>query len=184
MFEKDMEKYIYQSESILNKSKKIWQEIQGIYFLIEKNDIVYVGQSSEIIHRISNHAKDGNYNFDEFSYIKCPKEFLDNLEAYYIYTFKPKFNSVLPKNKYFKSINQMKEVFNLPVKVLRLWIKLYDIKDNGDGYYCLKDFNGLSNFKEWMIQKYRNLSLHNCSVKFVREYSQNSKSKNTYSSDL
>lgn len=178
MFEKEMKEYLYQPESILKNAKKLWDQIQGIYFLIQNNNIVYVGQSSELIHRISNHEKDRKIIFDGYSYIKCPKEILDDLEAYYIYTFKPKYNSVLPKNKYFKSIGQLKrEIFYLPIPVLKFWISYYGIKDNGLGWYCVKDFFRLYNFKEWMAQKYNNISLHYCPVKYVREYTQNIKSK-------
>lgn len=62
----------------------------GIYFLINQNDVVYIGQSVNIHSRIAQHKN--NKKFDKFSYIECGKPELSHLEVKYIKKFKPKYN--------------------------------------------------------------------------------------------
>jgi excisionase family DNA binding protein len=62
----------------------------GIYFLINENDVVYIGQSVNIHSRIAQHKN--SKTFDKFSYIECEKSELSHLEVKYIKKFKPKYN--------------------------------------------------------------------------------------------
>ncbi len=69
----------------------------GIYFLFQKNDIIYIGKSINIIRRMSqgiNHPK-----YTHFSFIECSKTKLDPMEAYYIFKYAPKYNSNYNYNK-------------------------------------------------------------------------------------
>jgi hypothetical protein len=66
----------------------------GIYFLIEGDDIVYVGQSTDVFNRLSRHRRDGK-EFDSFNIIPCPEESLDELESTYIDAFAPWLNHSL-----------------------------------------------------------------------------------------
>jgi len=68
----------------------------GIYFLINSNEIVYIGQSINVAARIATHENSLDKQFTEFSFIECPREFLNELEAAYIMKFNPKYNIVKP----------------------------------------------------------------------------------------
>ena len=61
----------------------------GIYFLVQSGRVVYVGQSTQIGTRLSDHAK--TKDFDAYTYIACPKNKLDVLESLYIHALNPKY---------------------------------------------------------------------------------------------
>lgn len=63
----------------------------GVYFLIEKGEVTYIGQSSNVLSRIDKHRQNGR-PFDAFTYMECPKQDLDHLEALYIQALKPRGN--------------------------------------------------------------------------------------------
>jgi hypothetical protein len=67
-----------------------FRRVCGIYFLIQEDEIVYVGQSVTVHNRINQHV--GVKEFDRFTYIRCKPEELDVLETKYILKFKPKYN--------------------------------------------------------------------------------------------
>lgn len=91
----------------------------GIYFLIKGEEIVYVGQSTNIFYRVGQH--EGVKDFDTFTYLECDKEHLDLLEARYITKIKPKYNFnslgnlVLPISKGF--IDEQLNIFKLKESV-------------------------------------------------------------------
>jgi hypothetical protein len=60
----------------------------GIYFLILNNEVVYVGQSIDLLGRVSRHIRDGK-RFDSYAFLSAPKEKLDELERKYIRAFVP-----------------------------------------------------------------------------------------------
>ena len=66
----------------------------GIYFLIQDNEVVYVGQSVDVLGRISRHKRDGK-EFDSFTYILCPTKDLCTLETTYIASLMPWMNSAM-----------------------------------------------------------------------------------------
>jgi excinuclease UvrABC nuclease subunit len=76
-------------EKILSDATDI-PTVCGIYFLIKNNEIVYIGQSINIHHRITNHCRDKD--FDKVSIIECNKASLDDLEKEYINKFQPIIN--------------------------------------------------------------------------------------------
>lgn len=97
-------------EEIINKSIPAPKPLVGIYFLIRDKEIVYVGKSSNINARITEHSKtNSDKDFDSFSYILLPEEFLDynmeydvdgrgnqaldNLEGLYILKYNPEYNT-------------------------------------------------------------------------------------------
>jgi predicted GIY-YIG superfamily endonuclease len=87
---------IIPNKDIIKKKKKLPKFKSGIYFLIYKNEIVYVGQTLNEESRIFNHLKQGNKKFDSYSFIKIKdKHKRDLIEALYIYTKKPKYNKIL-----------------------------------------------------------------------------------------
>jgi hypothetical protein len=64
-----------------------WLRQIGIYFLINANEIVYVGQSVNIFARASQHFKEKK--FTHFAYINCLEHQLDKLESIYIHFLQP-----------------------------------------------------------------------------------------------
>lgn len=76
----------------------IWPQHRhsGIYFLLDDDEIVYVGQSKNIQARFENHTK-SNKIFNRWFYIFCDIEDLNKTEAYYILMLRPKYNIAIPK---------------------------------------------------------------------------------------
>ena len=60
----------------------------GVYFLVENEEIVYVGQSVNVYSRISQHV----IKFDKFAFVPCPVNLLDRLESFYIHVLRPRSN--------------------------------------------------------------------------------------------
>jgi hypothetical protein len=83
------------SKKTILSAAKPWQNFTGIYFLIHKNKIVYIGQSVNVYFRISSHS---GKQFDSFTAIPCPKEHLNVLESLYINMFDPPLNGTQDKN--------------------------------------------------------------------------------------
>jgi len=63
----------------------------GVYFLIFKEELVYVGQSVNVFARISSHA---DKHFDKYAFIPCSREDLDTIESLYIHVLRPRLNGV------------------------------------------------------------------------------------------
>jgi len=66
------------------------KQICGVYFLIEDDDIVYVGQSINIDARVGQHHTTKTFSF--VAYVECQQEKLLALEALYIHKFDPPLN--------------------------------------------------------------------------------------------
>ena len=66
-----------------------WQKSSGVYFLIDGDRVVYVGQSVNIYSRIPQHY---NKKFDKYAYVPCTIQQLNVLESLYIHLLQPKFN--------------------------------------------------------------------------------------------
>jgi predicted RNase H-like nuclease (RuvC/YqgF family) len=88
-------KTIFQAREIIANSFPRTRVI-GVYFLIKENDIVYVGQSTNVFARIVAHE---SKDYDSFAYIPCEQEQLDNLETIYIHLFTPKLNGKHPSGQ-------------------------------------------------------------------------------------
>lgn len=63
----------------------------GIYFLIRAGEVVYVGQSLDVLHRIARHRREGR-PFDAYAVLECTVDKLDELERLYIRAFVPEDN--------------------------------------------------------------------------------------------
>ena len=86
-------KYRWQIEDILKNSIR-YKTIIGIYFLINKKEIVYIGSSISCLKRINSHFYSKTFN--SYFVIRCEKEKLLKYESEYIFKFEPKYNSVIP----------------------------------------------------------------------------------------
>ena len=74
-------------EEEIIKAAAPYGQVSGVYFLISKGTVVYVGQSVCIYSRLRAHI-----NFDRYAYIPCPKGMMDKLESLYIHLLRPERN--------------------------------------------------------------------------------------------
>lgn len=68
----------------------------GIYFLIDSDQVVYVGQSVNCQARVFVHDSQRQKAFSHYSIIECPAADLNKMEAYYIWLLQPKYNRSMP----------------------------------------------------------------------------------------
>ena len=133
------------TENILSKHEILENKIpvitvSGIYFLINEDEIVYVGQASDILNRVYFHAKDKSKVFDSFSFVDIDNDADFNaIEAEYIFRFGPMYNKSMPKNDKYKSFDSLLEVIGTNRWNLNRFIEINQIRSTG-GYYRLKDF--------------------------------------------
>jgi len=66
-----------------------WARSTGVYFLIDADEIVYIGQSVNVYARIAQHS---DKTFDRYAYIPCEADVMDRLESLYIHCFRPRMN--------------------------------------------------------------------------------------------
>lgn len=71
----------------------------GIYFLLQRERIVYVGQSRNVPARIHEHHTASAMAFDRYWLQQCPARLLSRLEAHYISVFQPRYNISIPFNE-------------------------------------------------------------------------------------
>jgi hypothetical protein len=81
-------KSLMREEDII-KHAMSFENATGIYFLINDNKIVYVGQSVNVFSRVTAHW---DKKFDSYAWIPCEKNMLDKLESLYIYFLSPPLN--------------------------------------------------------------------------------------------
>ena len=133
-----------------------------IYFLIKGEEIVYVGQTTNGLTRITQHCADKN--FDYYSIEKCQITNLDNLEARYIVEFNPKYNSsTLPKNSIYWPKKKILREFRLDGFAFNRIAKRHGLNP----CYC-GDYYSINLFKLIFEEAVRSKEL-----KFVPEYSNN-----------
>jgi len=66
--------------------------ICGVYFLVERLTIVYIGQSENLECRIGQHFDNPEKQFDRVFYFECSATLLDHYEQFLIGVFRPKYN--------------------------------------------------------------------------------------------
>lgn len=75
-----------------------------IYFLIKQKEIVYVGQTINLLNRIKSHKKEKD--FDSYAFVEVDEYDLDEMELAYIIEFKPELNKNLPpKNSRYRKLH-------------------------------------------------------------------------------
>ena len=75
-----------------------------IYFLIQQEEVVYIGQTIKLFSRVDKHRYDKDFN--EYRWAVIDKKYADHFEAYLIRKYVPKYNQVflIPNNS--KQISQ------------------------------------------------------------------------------
>lgn len=64
----------------------------GVYFLLHRDEVVYVGQSGSILRRVGEHLSDRQKRFDSVAFISCEPLNRLWLEDLYIKHFQPRYN--------------------------------------------------------------------------------------------
>ena len=80
------------SHELIASAQPRRRPFSGIYFLIYRGEIVYVGQSRNVETRIASHSEH-DVEFDSWSALECELQDLDDWESHYQQKFKPKFNA-------------------------------------------------------------------------------------------
>lgn len=80
--------------AFMNSAGYVITDIQsqtcGVYFLMNGPDVVYVGQSVNVVRRLGDHLE--NKDFDSVRVIPCKPSDLDNLEGFFIRFLRPRLN--------------------------------------------------------------------------------------------
>jgi len=82
-------KTLLRESEIVNAANE-WELATGVYFLIDGDKVVYVGQSVNVYARIASHH---DKVFERFAFIPCKRDVLDSLESLYIHTLRPPLNA-------------------------------------------------------------------------------------------
>ena len=85
-----MEKELLEVDEILTKAQ-VFHNGCGIYFLVDGEEIVYVGCSKHALTRVANHIF--NKKFDRCALLPCTLEEMLELETRYIIKYRPRYNS-------------------------------------------------------------------------------------------
>ncbi len=80
----------------IKAKKQYWRDtrVSGVYFLFDREELIYIGSSIDCPNRIREHRKDKE--FDSYYIIKTLPEDRLEIEADYIQKFKPPLNKKIP----------------------------------------------------------------------------------------
>ncbi len=119
----------------------------GVYFLFSGMDdeIVYVGSSKDILSRLIQHRKEGEKEFDGYTWITCATTEMEQLELNYILLLRPKYNRVLPRMTGLYNLKKIAADHGDEWRVSRIkqWMKGREITPviyNGRKFYDPADF--------------------------------------------
>lgn len=90
-------------------------KISGIYFLLRRNKIVYIGRTINLINRIYQHSEK---NFDSIRIIKCNIDRLEHYEIRLIRYFQPKYNQMYTDRWAFIGSNKSKAHYKIKTTYL------------------------------------------------------------------
>ena len=100
---------------------------RGIYFLFDKGEIVYVGQSDFIEKRVFEHLS--TKLFDSYSFIEYSQEYiLSDIEADFILKIKPRYNKSIPTNNLWFSRHILSRIYSIPMLKTRNAIKNNEVE--------------------------------------------------------
>ena len=130
----------------------------SVYFLFnEYNEVIYIGSSVAPFSRVTQHSHDSIIPFITFKIISLNKSgdaCLATLEARNILKYKPKFNKMLPYNRFWMGLGTVRRLKGLTVKQypdLIAEVKTKNIKEIFYLKYPIYDVNDL--YKHGIITK-------------------------------
>ena len=115
----------------------------GIYYLIDGDEIVYIGQGANVWGRIGAHVAENKKVFDRFFFVFVPTEDLDDFETEEIIKYNPRYNEKLPSIKKYATTLKLKELLNWDGWTIRKFIKDWNITAYpacDRQYYKIADF--------------------------------------------
>lgn len=68
--------------------------LSGIYFLFDREELVYIGQSVSVIPRLRQHVADSEKQFTHINFLPCEIHELNSKESALISIFRPKYNKI------------------------------------------------------------------------------------------
>jgi len=89
-------------KEIINENSISLKDLEGVYFLLDKEKVVYIGQTGNILLRISQHDKKRDKVFTHFSFFPTSGMSDDvrlTLENRLMFHFQPKYNMRTLKSK-------------------------------------------------------------------------------------
>ena len=86
---------LLEAHQVAIKAAKIEKNSCGVYFLVSKGVVVYVGQSTALYGRIQTYLDERKKEFDSVFVVNCKAERLDELENAYIRMFLPTYNKLV-----------------------------------------------------------------------------------------
>jgi len=72
-------------------------ELSGVYCLLKRSKVMYVGQSRNLLARIGTHVKTYRKQFDSILFSSVPLKNLDRVEGFLIRALRPPLNRVIPE---------------------------------------------------------------------------------------
>lgn len=80
-------------ESLL--ARRLPVQRSGIYFLFDRDELVYIGQGKLAAARAADHLRIlPKKKFDSYAFVPCPPRLLNSMEVRYIYKFRPRYNNI------------------------------------------------------------------------------------------
>lgn len=140
-------------EIISLKRKAILKVYPGVYVLFWNDEVVYVGQSTNVENRIIYHINSLEKVFDAYAIIPTEPDMLDATEVELIWRFSPKYNVTMPENLRYKSIGQIRKLY--PIRgVTENLLKRLGARDGIEKrgrYYDMQVVDPL--LKDWVTKK-------------------------------
>jgi excinuclease UvrABC nuclease subunit len=125
-----------------------YESCPGIYFLLQDDEIVYVGKSADTGFRVATHYNQGEKVFNGHAVVEIvDTEARDYWEVEYIVRFAPRYNASLPPSKKWVTLAILQRMTGQSKPTLKRIIRNLNIKDT-NGYYLAADFADLLPFKE------------------------------------
>lgn len=126
----------YNTETLLEKEQLLAiaqpfpRRLDGVYFLIDGDEVVYVGITSDIHNRIIQHIQENKKVFNRYAFIECEDGHCE-IEANYIAKLKPKYNKKLvmyDNSKRWKNTKKIKRDSGLVWKVFNDFVQRHNIE--------------------------------------------------------
>ena len=121
------------------------ERLCGIYYLLREDEIVYIGQSTNILFRVATHLNLGVKVFDSYMYELCTPQLLDKLELESIIKHKPLYNVSLPACSEYTTMNAVRKSHGVNLWTIKRHILKNKIVPVMGGHYHVKDFIGVEN---------------------------------------
>lgn len=140
----------YNTETLLEKEQLLAiaqpfpHRLDGVYFLIDGDEVVYVGITSDIHNRIIQHIQENKKVFDKYTFIECGDERW-SAESNYVVKFKPKYNKKLNITSRWKNTKKVKKESGLIWRVFNDFINKHNIRTF---LYCIDTFAFNAAFKK------------------------------------